>query len=117
MAVDLKLKAKEQGTYIVHFDFKDENGSPATPTAIRWTLADRNGTPVNARQDIMITTGLSSSMDLVLHDLDLKVLSSGVTRILTVVATYDSSLGMGLSIVEQASFEVEDLTSVSNAMS
>jgi hypothetical protein len=111
MPTKLTEKAIERSTYVVLVSFYDTQGTAVTPTAANWTLTDRNGVVINGRSNVDLLD-LATEMTIVLKGDDLQVLASGVTRILTVEAYYDSSLGMGLPIKDECRFEVQNLVRI-----
>lgn len=114
MPTILTTRANEKSTYVITSAFTDEKGAAVVPTAITWTLASRSGTIINGRTQVAVAAP-ASSIDIVLSGLDL-ALQTGeeiqAVRILTVEATYASSLGEGLPLKDQCSFTVDDLKSV-----
>lgn len=111
MPTKLTEKAVEQSTFVVLVSFADADNAPVTPTAANWTLTDRFGTVINGRQHVDIQA-LGPEVGIVLTGPDLQVLPSGVTRVLTVEAYYDSSLGVGLPVKDECRFEVQNLLKV-----
>ena len=114
MATNLTLRAAEKSTYIVNAAFVDEDNSPVTPKTMTWTLTDSDGSVINAREDVVISS-LSTDVDIVLSGLDL-ALQSGESlqalRILTLEGTYDSDAGTDLPLRAACKFTVEDLVAV-----
>lgn len=99
----------EEGTVDVDVVFKDENGAAEVPTAATWTLTDRRGTVINSRSAVTIGS-LASTVTITLSGADLAVQSGETARLvprrLLVKATYDSSLGTGLPMTEEFTFNV-----------
>lgn len=115
MASILSTKAKEESTYIITATFTDEDGNSVTPTSLSWTLTNIDGTVMNSRSAVSISTAsLSGSMNIVLsgEDLSMESTSSTETRIFTVEGTYNSSLGTGLPIKDNIKFKIEQLRSI-----
>ncbi len=112
MATKLTLKANELSTYIITVEFTDEDDQAIVPTSMTWTLTDRLGTVINNRQDVSIFD-LSAAVDVVLSGNDLRVVSTGETRILTVKAIYDSGSGTSLPLNDEVEFAVKNLVKVS----
>lgn len=99
----------ERGTLVLQAAFTDETGQAVTPTSITWSLTDGFGTAINGRTDVPITPP-ASTVTIVLTGADLAVLHpKKLDRYLAVTALYDSSLGSGLSIVEEYEFSLKDL--------
>jgi len=111
MATNLTVAAVEESTYIVTAAFTDEAGTAVVPSAITWTLTDIDGTVINVRKDVVVAVP-AESINIVLTGDDL-VVSGSRTRIVTVSATYNSDYGTGLSLKAAATFNLENLVSVS----
>jgi hypothetical protein len=114
MPTDLEAVAIEEGTYALTATFTDEDGSEVTPNVITWTLTDLKGNVINARQDVAVGSP-ASSVTIVLKGDDLSLDTDEVglgQRVLTVEATYDSSLGSNLPLKDVAFFNVVDLKAV-----
>jgi len=114
MAQKLNTHAEEEGTYVITATFKDEDGNAEDVKTAKWSLTDRDGTVINSRSDVAISTPTSSE-DIVLSGNDL-ALQSGETnlgiRILIVEATYDSDLGSDLPLKGEAEFIIDNLVKV-----
>ena len=113
MAIKLTLNAIEESTYGITIDFYDDAGAAVSPATMTWTLSDKDGTVINARQDVAISNPTSSETITLSGD-DLAV-SEGESslRILTLEGTYDSgTLGTGLAFRDSCQFVVEDLAAV-----
>lgn len=115
MPVVLSVHAKELSTYVVTASFYDEDGNAEVPTAIKWTLTDAGGTVINAQQDIAIALPLVS-VEIVLSGDDLAILPTDISstpkRLITVEATYDSVLGLGLPLKGDAEFVIDGMVAV-----
>lgn len=110
--------AEEQGTYVVNCSFKDEDGEDVIPTSIKWTLTTVGGEVVNERSDVSVASP-AASVDLVLSGADLQLLShkeSFSSRILTIKALYNSSLGNGLPLNKAVRFKVRNLRLVAQTL-
>ena len=104
------FQVNEKSTAVFTPSFTDENGAPTTPVTITWTLSDQNGQTINGRVNVSLTPGASILLD----GPDLAILSptdQGL-RILTIKATYNSSLGSGLPINQEFGFQVNNLVNV-----
>jgi hypothetical protein len=105
--------ALEESSFTLSVSFTDDDGNAVTPNAgLNWTLTDRTGkTVINSRETVIITP--ASTVYITLSGKDLSLLSTEkakhLSRILTIQGTYDSSLGVGLSIVDECHFTVENL--------
>lgn len=110
MPTVLKTKAVENSTFVVNVAFTDEDGEPKAPVTMLWTLTDEEGTVINDREDVQISSPTESE-DIVLSGLDLG-LSVSAERYLLVYGTYNSTLGVGLPYKDQVRFVIEDLVAV-----
>lgn len=115
MPVALSVHAKEESTYIVTATFTDENGVAVVPVSIKWTLTDTAGIVINGKLDVVVPVP-AASVDILLQGLDLAILvtdiSSNPTRIITVEATYNSALGLGLPLHGDAEFVVDGMIGI-----
>ena len=107
--------AVEKSTYVVTLSFFDEDNDAVTPATGTWTLTDADGTVINSREDVVISS-LDTSVDVVLSGDDLAVSSgfSGISekRIFTFEGTYNSDLGVGLPLKDQLVFPVYNLGAI-----
>jgi len=105
MGVVLTPRATEGSTFVVTVPFTDEDGDPVTPSAVTWTLVDEGGAIVNSHEDEPETP--AATVAIVLTGPDLPA-DGYLARMLylTVTATYDSALGLGLTLVDQTQIEV-----------
>ena len=110
MPTDLTDMAVDQSTFVVACAFTDEDGDAVTPNLIVWSLTDDDGAAINARSDVAVAVP-AASIDIVLSGDDLKY-SDGPIRVLTVEATYDSTLGTDLPLRDSVRFAVADLVAV-----
>jgi hypothetical protein len=115
MPTTLTLKANEQSTYAVDATFKDEQGNLVVPNAgLAWTLSDENGNVANSRSAVAITP--ASTVTIVLHGADLAIGGSsglvGARRRLLIAGTYSSTLGSGLEIKDEITFDINDFVKV-----
>lgn len=110
MSVKLETKAIEQSTYIVRVSFKDEAGVAVIPKSMVWSLAIKDGTIVNSRQDV-VGSPLAATMPVVLTDDDLALPDiANPVRYLLVEAVYDSATyGNNLSLREEFVFSITNL--------
>jgi hypothetical protein len=108
MATSLS-QAKDGATYVVPVSFTDEDGSAVTPNSIQWSLRNEDGTIVNSRTSDSETP--STSVNIVLQGADL-LYSDGHKRVITVEATYNSTLGTSLPMKGEAEFFIDDLVGV-----
>lgn len=112
MPVTLSKKAIEESTLVVTASFEDEEGSAVVPDSLKWSLVNRDGSVVNGRDNVEVTS-LSSEVDIVLSGDDLAKDGPGeVERWIVLQATYTSTLGSGLPLKDQAAFYIVDLKSI-----
>lgn len=112
MSTLLSVVAIERGTYAVTATLTDENGAPATPTSLVWTLTDLYGAVVNSREDVVVSP-LASTITIVLSGADLAVSNpANVRRKVSFVGAYNSSLGSGLPLVAEVQFDIEEVAGV-----
>jgi hypothetical protein len=107
----LSTHAKEQSTYVIDVSFADETAQAIVPNEAFWTLMDAQGTVINDREDVEIMD-LSATVQIVLSDLDLAILADEMDegkRVLKIRAAYDSDLGMGLPLIDEVIFYVDNL--------
>jgi hypothetical protein len=107
MPTTLTAKANDKSTYVVTVAFTDEDGVAAIPTAINWTLTNSVGAVINSRSNVSVATP-ATSVDILLGALDLDY-DEGRRRVLTIQATYNSSLGTGLPLKDQVEFAIDNL--------
>lgn len=105
--------AKEKSTYIITASFYDESETLVTPNSgLTWKLTDENGTVINSRSSVALTSASTVNIVLSGDDLALGNAARSGKRYVTITGTYDSSLGSGLYIKEQVEFEIDNLVSV-----
>ena len=97
---------KQGASAVFRVEIADENGNLITPATMEWTLSDDQGNVINGRQDVGI--GPAAIVDVVLEGADTEpvVPFDNLRRVLTVHATYDSTLGSGLEVVGDYVFEI-----------
>lgn len=102
--------ARELSSYNITVTFKDENGADLSPDTATWTLTELDGTVVNSRQGVSISSPTASEK-VRLQGNDLAILDGDdiEDRVFTVEATYDSST----PIKDEARFQVQALVAVS----
>jgi hypothetical protein len=106
------MGAVEKGTYAITAQFTDDAGVTTIPTAATWSLLDMDGNIINSRNAVTISS-LATSVTVVLsgNDLALSVGDAGDRRFL-VEALYTSSLGSGLPLRKEYTFNIENLSGV-----
>jgi hypothetical protein len=107
----LATPAVERSTYAIVISFFDEAGDPVTPVTAKWTLTDDTGEVINQRSAVAITP-LGETATIVLHGADLALSNSHTRRLVTIEATYNSSLGNGLELTAQEEFLITPLVKV-----
>ena len=111
------IVVNERSTIAFTISFFDENDDPVTPTSATWTLTDQDGTVINSRSDVVISS-LAEEVTIVLSGADTALTSDSDvgTRRLLVEAVYNSAtLGNGLPLNDEQGFKVKDLTGIANA--
>jgi hypothetical protein len=109
MPITLPEHANEQSTYVVDFNFTDEDEAPTIPNTLVWSLLNGEGAVINGRSTVSITP--AASITIVCSGNDLKS-SEGSTRVVLIEATYDSDLGMDLPLRDTVTFQIANLIGV-----
>ena len=103
----LSVRAKESGAYLITAVLTDEEGQPAVPETLSWTLTDDNGVVINGRHNVFISP--ASTIEILLFGDDLVTPEKKeAARVVTIRGSYSSSRGM-LPLVEDARFIVENV--------
>lgn len=109
----LTTLAVERSTYVVTVSFADENGTAVVPATATWTLTDAAGTVINNRSAVSLAP-MAAGKEIVLSDADLSLTGSvPAERVLTILATYTSTLGAGLTFKDEIRFVLTGLATVS----
>ena len=107
--ITLSTKPNERGTAIFTMTFTDENGDVVVPSSSAWQLMKTDGTIVNNRDfancSFSGTTVVLSGDDLQLFESDDK------KRIFAIEASYDSTAGSNLPLVDEVQFKINPLLS------
>lgn len=117
MPMKLPEKAVEGSTFVILAEFKerapDGTYSPIVPNSgLTWSLSDKEGNPINERTDVPIEPPAESVL-IVLTDDDLKTFSGETTRrYVTVQGTYNGIGGNNLPLIDEVSFQIENLIGV-----
>ena len=106
MPIQLSERARDGGTFAVTVAFDDEGNDPVTPSAVTWTLLNRENQVINNRDAVPATPG--ASVTVVLGADDLRY-ADGDIRHVVFDWTYDSSLGSNLAGREQVTFVISDI--------
>ena len=110
--VTLAALAKELGTYAITCVPKDETNTAVTPSAAVWDWTDEDGTVINSRSSVSISS-LSTSMTVILQGSDLAIPDKQMLkRIFTLRYTYDSTYGAGLPGRDEVAVYMEELLNV-----
>lgn len=116
MALKVYLKGQEGSTlhFVVDFYLTKEDGSriPTIPNDdLLWTLYDKDGQVVNNRVNQPVGAQTSIVITLSGDDLNLPY-DYPAKRILTIRGSYNSLFGMNLPLLEEISFQIENLVGV-----
>jgi len=99
-------KAIEGSSFFATVTYKDEDGNAITPNNAYWSLRTMDGTVVNSRTSVEITTPTTSDV-IVLQGDDLERGDDDGKRLVVVWGEYDSANGTDLPFVVQAAFDIE----------
>lgn len=111
MTTYLTEKAQEQGTFVINAAWYDADDDAVTPTTATWTLTKTDGTVINSRADVSISS-IDTANDIVLSGNDLAVQSgesAPYRRHLLIEAVYDADEGSNLPLRDQCVFLIDDL--------
>lgn len=114
MPTKLSQKAVEGSTFTIVVEFNerlpDGTRTPIVPNSgLVWRLSDRYGNVINERLDVPIDPPAQSVM-ITLSGNDLKTFSGKNTRrFVTIEGTYNGVAGNNLPLVEETSFQIENL--------
>ena len=112
MPTKLSDKAVENSTYGIACLFREKVDGvyyPFTPNVgLKWSLRDKNGDPVNGKENQPLTP--AESVTIVLSGQDLALTGGPTTRYVTVEGTYNGILGNDLPIVDEVSFQIINIT-------
>lgn len=104
----LSVRAKESGTYLITAVLTDEEGQPAVPESLSWTLTNDHGVVINGRLNIPIVPP-SSTVEIMLSGDDLRTpANKKEARVVTIRGQYNSNRGV-FPLVEDARFIVENV--------
>jgi hypothetical protein len=106
-------KAVEEGTYVITASFYDEDGNAVSPDTMAWSLTDKDGTIINSREDVAISSP-GTSENIVLSGNDLAITDDGHSeqvRYLVMEGTYTSALGT-LPLKDQCTFYITNIKKV-----
>ena len=110
--IEIDINPAEKGTVVLTIGFLDEDKVAVIPSSITWHLTDVNGVTVNGLVDQAFTPP-AEVIEIVLtgDDLALGGTPVGFTRVFSVTAPYNSTLG-ALVINEEARFDIENLIKI-----
>ena len=116
MPIKLSKNAVEGSTFTIVVEFNEvtpDEINPIVPNSgLKWTLSDKNGNVINEKVDIPIDPPAQSIM-IVLSGDDLKTFSGKTTRrYVTVKGTYNGVSGNNLPLIEEGSFQIDNLVGV-----
>ena len=107
--------AVENSSYLIRLDATDELGQSVTPKTGTWSLTDLDGTVINSRDEVVISS-LAATMYVLLtgDDLALSVGFTGISekRVFLFEGTYDSSYGANNPLKDQLIFPVLNLAKI-----
>jgi len=110
MPIKLTTAAPDRGAYLIEIDLVDFDDNAIDPITFTWTLTDHLGNIINERLDVNVADP-GSTVQILLQGDDLAY-SDGYRRVITIYATYNSDLGLGIPIRESAEFVIDDLIAV-----
>jgi len=107
MPIHIQEPAIEGSSYEISIDWTDENGDSVTPTAMAWTLMDKDGNIINSRDAVAI--GVPSSTEVIFLSGD-DLMCDGnaeTTRYVYWSGTYTSAVhGAGKPLIDISSFDI-----------
>ena len=99
----IETRAEEESSFLITV------GTTFTPTSLTWRLTDEDGTVVNSRSTVSVSSPSTSNLITLTSD-DLGISNKKKTlRIFTVKGTYNSGTQ---SFADEATFRVADLKGV-----
>ena len=107
----IKETATEQSSFKITVTFYDESGNAVAPDTMAWTLTDTDGSVMNSRENVSISSPSSSESILIEGD-DLAVEGNDpVKRIVTFQGTYTSvEFGAGKLLKDESVFTIIPIT-------
>lgn len=100
----LSTTPNEGASIVIQVEFKDVDGADFVPKTCVWSLTDKAGNVINAR-DRVAATPATATHDFVLFGADL-LFAAGKERIFTVEGTYDSLYMADQPFREEAKFTI-----------
>ena len=109
MADRIPTHAREENSYTISMQFKDEDGTTCTAETLTWTLTDMDGNIINSRDGESVTPS-STTETVTLTPSDTTIVAGQSNeRLFLAEWTYDSDYGTGLTGKKQAIFIIDDL--------
>ena len=109
--IELKDKVNEESVLPLALVFKDEDGVVMSPTSVKWSLSEADGTIVNSRTDVTLS-GPPYNLVLSGADTALQGTDDNLERRLTIRAVYTSTYGSGLKLNREIQFWIQPLVNV-----
>lgn len=107
----LKDKVNEESVLPLLLTFKDEDGVIMSPTSVKWSLSEADGTIINSRTDVTLS-GPPYNLVLSGDDTAIQGADDNFERRLTIRAVYTSSYGLGLKLNREIQFFIQPLVNV-----
>ena len=116
MPIKIPKKAVEGSTFTIVVEFNEvtpDEINPIVPNSgLVWKLSDKYGNIINEKVDVPIDPPAHSVM-IVLSGDDLKTFAGKATRrYVTVKGTYNGVSGNNLPLIEEGSFQIDNLIGV-----
>ena len=109
--IKLTDKVNEESVLPLVLTFKDEDGTVMSPTLVKWSLSEADGTIINSRTDVTLS-GPPYNLVLSGDDTALQGADDNLERRLTIRAVYTSDYGAGLKLNREIQFYIEPLVNV-----
>ena len=116
MPIKILKKAVEGSTFTLVVEFNEvtpDEINPIVPNSgLKWTLRDKNGGIINEKVNVPIDPPAQSIMIVLFGD-DLKTFLGKTTRrYVTVEGTYNGVSGNNLPLIEECSFQIDNLVGI-----
>lgn len=103
MTIQIKDTVPAKSTAGFEVSFFDEDNAAAVPDTIVWTLYNKDRDVVNGREGVTVTPAHTVTITVSGND---NLYTDGQVRIIEVTATYDSSLGQNLPMVDEIVYKI-----------